>query len=177
MKPLLGYPWCMLLVTLFIAWDGALVVAIARMNDDAADAQASRTTLRRPYLIALLAYVVVVVLFKAAFAVLLLYVVCALLAITRPVVAPDTLYVRLVLDKIANPTLVLAAFDKKNALFHGAVHGLLLLFGALAIGFYVTDDDLVDVSRAVTKMTRLFFTLPLVAVCAYVVYAVALIIG
>lgn len=182
--------WIVFLVVMAISWAVAVPKAKQRCDDDVFPRghliPSAGILVRRPYLIALCAYAVIVSWFYVAFLSLALLVWCTVLTMTKGKIKDHEAWEKLV-DWFAKPTAVLHALHESHAAAH-AIFAIGSLVGmALVVAFYVTDEDLVAGQTAQTptsptvaavapayyvKTMRGLVLVPAVMGIAYVLYAV-----
>ena len=162
------YTWGIFLVIYLLSWDASLTTTVNKLQTDLGVAVREQRSLRRPYLIALSAYSLVVAWLNVAYWVLLLFIAGALACITAPVA---TAYWERIVLAFGRPAVMLHTVDHSHVAFHAAVVAASLLGTSLSIGFYITDDDLLDRQALSSKMLRVLFTLPAAMGGAYGLYA------
>jgi hypothetical protein len=164
--------WLVFFVIVAVAWDQSLGITIRRLKTDVIDGNSS-VTLRRPYLIALCAYSIAIAwAWIAAFA-LVAYGALTMLVLIVGFADPDYLaFLVHIVRMIALPNLVLHCFDAAHAPFHAVATLATLAASSVAIGFYVSEEDLEDETKAsvLSKTVRLLFIAPFVMISAYVIY-------
>jgi hypothetical protein len=170
------YTWFIFAVVFLLAWDSALTSAITRLNGDTDTAfqASSPRVLRRPYLMALSLYSIVIAWFNIAFFMLIAYSACSLLWMTAPMC--KVLWEQLV-RIVFVPDVVFNCMDTGHAPFHAAAALGTLFAAAIAIGFYVTDDDLLKEQHMHSKVVRALFIAPGAMAVAYALYMLFCIIA
>lgn len=161
------YAWGIFLCIYMLAWDAALTASVNRLQADMATARDYARSLRRPYLIALSAYSIVIAWLNVLFWVVLLFLACALACMTAPVA---TEYWEKIVRAFGHPQIVLHSVDLSHAGFHAIVIAASLMASSLSIGFYITDDDLIHQDTVNSKMLRVLFTAPAAMAAAYAFY-------
>ncbi len=162
------YTWGIFLVIYLLSWDASLTATINKLQTDLSVAAHDQRSLRRPYLIALSAYSLVVAWLNVAYWVLLLFIAGALVCITAPVA---TAYWERIVLAFGRPAVLLHSVDLSHVAFHAVVIGASLISMSLSIGFYITDDDLLNRQALTSKMLRVLFTVPAAMAGAYGLYA------
>lgn len=165
------YTWAVFGAVYLFAWDAALVTGVARLNSDSSVAliAGSPRTLRRPYLIALCLYTLVVAWFSIAFLMLVCFCGCTLIKMTAPLC--HRIWEDYVVNKFFVPAVVFNSVDLMHAPFHGVAALGTLSMASVAVGFYVCDDDLLREQHVHSKAVRALFIPPAVAGVAYALYA------
>ena len=163
------YTWLVFAAISLLSWDASLTTVVKRLQSDLLLAETNRTSLRRGYFIALVAYTIVVTWLSVAFFALVIYLVCALACMTAGL---STEYWEWIMRKLARPNVVLHCISISHTGFHATVIAGILVSAALSIGFYVTDEDLLHRQYVYSKMIRVLFATPGCFVGAYLIYAV-----
>ena len=165
------YTWAIFGVVMMVSWDGALTRSVSMLNSeaDAAYQPGAPRVLRRPYMIALALYTMVASWFTIAFLMLGAFCVCALLLLTAPLCKP--FWEKYIVRKLFVPDVVFNCIDLMHAPFHGIAAIGTLFAASVAVGFYVTDDDLIKEHHAHSKTVRALFIPPAVIAIVYVMYA------
>jgi hypothetical protein len=165
------YTWGIFAGVLLVSWDTSLTRCVSMLNDQGESAYQPGVArvLRRPYMLALALYAVVATWFTIAFLMLGIFCVCALLLLTAPLCKPfwETYIVR----KLFVPDVVFNCIDLMHAPFHGVAALGTLFAASIAVGFYITDDDLVREHHAHSKTVRALFIPPAVTSLCYALYA------
>lgn len=164
------YTWAIFGVVMMVSWDSALTRSVAMLNDQSETAYQPGTArvLRRPYMIALALYTLVSAWFSIAFLMLIVFCGCALLLLTAPLckqIWEDIVRAVFATDVVFN------SIDLMHAPFHGVAAIGTMFASSIAIGFYVTDDDLVREQYAHSKVVRALFIPPAVVAICYGMYA------
>ena len=161
------YSWGIFMVLYLMGWDAAMTTAVNLLQQDLLSAQVSGRTLRRPYLIVLSGYSIVVAWINIVFFALLVYLACAFACMTAPL-APKW-WEKLML-MVARPIIVLHCVDLSHIMFHGLAMAAALVSMSVSIGFYITDEDLADSHAVYSKMLRVLFVCPAAMVAVYGLY-------
>lgn len=161
------YTWGIFMAIYLLSWDAAITYTISKLQGDLSAAAGSHRSLRRPYLIVLVAYSIVVAWLQVIYWVLLIFLACAMLCMTSPF--GPTYWAKLV-RLFARPKIVLHFIDLSHVGFHALVVGASMLASALSIGFYITDDDLIHKDTLNSKMLRVLLTAPAAMAAAYAFY-------
>jgi hypothetical protein len=174
------YPWSLFLAVYLVSWDAAVQVCIQRLDDDILDLRggvhgAAPVLFRRPYVIALLAFALANAALCVTCNMLLLYVACVVVTLTGRVVSNEFWRAKIV-GWAAKPVVTMRALSSDHLHVHAAMLALVLVFGSLCVGFYITDADLADASVTRTKFLRILFVLPTVSVVVYLFYTAALVL-
>lgn len=168
------YSWGLFFVLYLISWDASLTSSVNRLHADlGAIEDGGVSSLRRPYLVVLAAYSIVVAWLSVLFYALLLFLACALACMTAPI---GTEYWEKLVRLLGRPVVVLHCLDISHAGFHALVMGATLLAASLSIGFYITDDDLLHHNAVYGKMVRILFIAPATMAAAYGLYTLFCII-
>jgi hypothetical protein len=170
------YTWFIFACVFMLSWDSALSATITRLNGDTdiAYLASSSRVLRRPYLIALSLYSIVVAWFHIVFIMLMAYSACSLLWMTAPLA--KVMWEQLV-RLVFVPDVVFNCMDTTHAPFHAAAALGTLFAASIAIGFYVTDDDLLKEQHMHSKVVRALFIAPGAMAVAYAMYMLFCIIS
>lgn len=162
------YTWGIFMVLYLMAWDASLTTIINRFESDLLAALDDGRTLRRPYMIVLAGYSVAVAWINIVFFCLLVYIVCALACMTAP--AAGIVWWERLMYILARPIIVLHCIDLSHVVFHGTAMACMLISMAVSIGFYITDEDMMDRYAVRSKMLRVLFTGPAALAAAYAIY-------
>lgn len=164
------YTWFIFGIVYILSWDGALTVAVNRLNTDidAAFTPDSVRVLRRPYLIAIGAYAVVLAWFNIAFYMLIMYCACLLMCMTAPI--GSKLWEN-IMRALALPSVVFNCVGLEHAAFHGTIMLVTIATISHLVGWYFTEDDLLSESTVHSKAVRAMFVVPGTMGAAYAIYA------
>jgi hypothetical protein len=160
------YTWTVFLILFINAWDAAVQRSLVRLDLDLAHHPAG---LRRPYYIALVAFTLAGAAFEMVASYVAVYAACVIIVLTAPNVS-NKLWTEYMVELMGRPEVALGAVAKERVGLHAALLLLALLFGALSVGFYMTDDDLARPRDARTKAVRLLFIVPTIMLVAYLLY-------
>ena len=161
------YTWGIFAVVSLLAWEGALGVGMARFNDDLERAKGVPGVVRRPYLIALVAYCTALAWFNIAFFMLILFCFDTISCMTAQWELEP--WSSLILAA-ASPDVVFHCVDVSHMPWHAVVAGATLLAASLHVGFYLTDEDMLDEHATHSKVVRALFIAPALGCVAYAAY-------
>lgn len=164
------YTWAIFGIIMMAAWDSALMRSVAMLNDQSETAYrpGAARVLRRPYMITLALYTLISAWFSIAFMMLIVFCGCATLMLTAPLCKKTW---ESIVRKMFVTDVVFNSIDLMHAPFHGVAALGTFFAASIAIGFYVTDEDLIREPYAHGKVVRALFIPPAVVAICYGLYA------
>jgi len=148
------WTWSFFMAVYVVAWNMAIILGIKKLDEQLDTGMG----IRRPYIVALGAYVFVVALFNIAAISLVAYCGCTLLCMTASI-APD--WWESLMTKVALPSTVFNCISLDHIKIHTVMFLATVAAFALMAWMFVIEDDLRKVTdRVRAKIMRMLLIIP-----------------